>query len=63
METNISTTPRMTQLFSSITNKEVGSSDIKMMIKYLNNHNDGNKVNKIIKNVKVVDERKTASKN
>ena len=44
-------------------NKEVGSSDIKMMIKYLNNHNDGNKVNKIIKNVKVVDERKTASKN
>ena len=44
-------------------NKEIGSSDIKMMIKYLNNHNDGSKVNKIIKNIKVVDERKTASKN
>ncbi|MCT3342420.1 hypothetical protein EFP49_06395 [Lactobacillus johnsonii] len=43
-------------------NKEIGSSDIKMMIKYLNNHNDGSKVNKIIKNIKVVDERKTASK-
>ena len=33
-----------------------------MMIKYLNKHNDGSKVNKIVKNVKVVDERKTASK-
>ena len=33
-----------------------------MMVKYLNKHNDGKKVNAIIKNVKVVDERKSASK-
>lgn len=44
-------------------NKEIGSADIKMMVKYLNKHDDGKKVNKIIKNVKVVDERKTASNN
>ena len=43
-------------------NKEIGSADVKMMVKYLNKHNDGKKVNAIIKNVKVVDERKSASK-
>ena len=43
-------------------NKEIGSADLKMMVKYLNNHNDGDKVNKIIKNIKVVDKRQTASK-
>lgn len=30
--------------------------------KYLNKHNDGKKVNRIIKNVEIVDERKSASK-
>ncbi|CAX67604.1 unnamed protein product [Lactobacillus johnsonii FI9785] len=33
-----------------------------MMVKYLNKHNDGKKVNRIIKNVEIVDERKSASK-
>ena len=43
-------------------NKEIWSADVKMMVKYLNKHNDGKKVNRIIKNVEIVDERKSASK-